>query len=48
MDDKDKKIKELENRMKIISSIPQLSITSSLADVIIAINKITNSIKRAR
>ena len=45
LDDK-KRIKELEEKLKLIQSIPQLPMNASLAEIVIAINKITNSVKR--
>lgn len=41
-----KKVQSLEKRISIIDSIPQLIATASNSDIILAVNKITNSIKR--
>ena len=40
------KIKHLENRMAEIERIGQLPSTATTSDIILAINKITNSLKR--
>lgn len=39
-------IKKLEDRLRMIDRIPQLQDGATLADVVLAINKITRSIKR--
>lgn len=39
-------VASLEDKLKRIQSIPQLSRTASLASVVDAINKITDSLKR--
>ena len=45
MDDK-KRIQTLEAKMDAIRSIQQLPATATLQEVIAAVNKITNSLKR--
>ena len=47
-DEMEKKIKELEDKVKRIESISQLQTTSSLENVIRIVNRITNSEKRNR
>jgi len=42
------RIRKLENRIYRLSSIPQVSITSTLSDIILVVNKITDSLKRKR
>lgn len=49
------KEKELENRLKVLEnkinkleSIPQISNNATINDIILVINKITNSLKRKR
>lgn len=46
--DMEKKIKELEDKLKRIESLSQLQPTSSLENVIRIINRITNNEKRNR
>jgi hypothetical protein len=48
MDNIEKRLKEAENRLQAIRDISQLPSTATLSDIIIAVNKITNSIKRRR
>ena len=44
--DIEKKIKSLEDSVKIIQAIKQLPSDSTLNDVILTVNRITNNLKR--
>lgn len=46
--DNEKRIKEIELRMREISSIPMLKSDSSIKQIVDAVNKITQSIKQIR
>ena len=43
-----KKVEALEKKLEILESLPQLTDNATNSDIILIVNKITNSLKRKR